>query len=112
MRHEACVAPARFLGALWGRPYWGFQNQWLTAKVCALCPGGVTRVADDEVIPPKLTDDEVRILKEIVRGHQATRWVAARLKIVATWFAAIVGAWLLAEGQLAKYLQRLLGGDQ
>lgn len=62
-----------------------------------------------DTVPPELTPEEVEVLKEIVRGHLATRWIVARSKTVATWFAAIVGAWLLFESQLTKFINRLIG---
>lgn len=61
---------------------------------------------------PELTAEEIEILKDMVKGRQAFKWLGQRSKTIAAWFAAIVGAWFLFEGIIAKWVIKLTGTGQ
>ena len=59
---------------------------------------------------PQLTDDEIRILKQMVEGQRAMRWLRSRSGAIAAWVSVMVGAYLALTGQVRAWLQSLVQG--
>jgi hypothetical protein len=63
-----------------------------------------------KIDPPQLTDEEIKIIKQMVEGQKAMRWLKTRSVAIAAWFTAIIGAWLAVTGQLKQWLQSMVQG--
>jgi hypothetical protein len=56
-----------------------------------------------------LSDEDWIVLRDLAEGQRSLRWLGTRLKALAVWFAAIVGAYLLFAKQVSDWLKYQLG---
>ena len=70
------------------------------------------QVTDDQkkIEPAQLTDEEIKILKQMVEGHKAVRWLKSRSGAVAAWLTVMIGAYLAITGQFKAWVQSWLQG--
>ena len=63
-----------------------------------------------KIEPVQLTQEEIKILKQLVEGRKAMNWLTGRSHKVAVWITVIIGAYLTVTGQLKVWLQNWLQG--
>lgn len=64
-------------------------------------------MAEDPNTRPVLTDEEIMILKGMVRGRKAIMWLGSNMKSIAVWIAAIIGAFTLLEEHAARLMAKI-----
>lgn len=62
-------------------------------------------MSQHDVETPPLTDDEIRLLREIVQNEQRWKWVYSTLRLWAGWGAAIAIFFYSTYGFLADLLR-------
>ena len=58
----------------------------------------------------QLTNEEIKILKQMVEGQKAMRWLKARSGAIAAWVTVMIGAYLAITGQLKQWIQSWVQG--